>query len=392
MATRISANDLTLACEFIFKSTSVGKWNKPHWQAAAMAMAWFIRELPGSPVLLNRVLRLMESHTDAAVAMSEATNLIRAQSLDASILSAVPPVPSTSTQAHPGTGRSLEEVLEEDLEDLGLDASPIPSGQPAATASSLEGNDDDGAADTAKPGRTIPVALAAAPAATTSVRVPPAPAAIGGGVAAACGVAVANKRKVAPVHKTPPDVHKTPVCPYLWKRMLCRRPNCQFRHPDLCAASSCVPSRAPDCNRFHGRYKEERDGNQTIMVKKNKKAAAAANKSSKKPAQGNVRRGGPPHNRSSSGRANNRRFPPSSAPRRESGAAPAGGGNLQEMQRELETTIRRLNAATTSPLGYSYADAVRSSARAQPKSFAAVFATALESALETAGLRLTSAC
>ncbi len=118
MTARISIDDLALAREFVFKSTNTGKWNKPHWQAAASAMAWFIRELPGSPLLMNRVLRLMGNHSDAAIALSEATNLIRAQSLDASILNTDP---STSTQA---TGRSLEEVLEEDLEEM--DASPIP--------------------------------------------------------------------------------------------------------------------------------------------------------------------------------------------------------------------------------------------------------------------------
>ncbi len=113
----ISANDLNLAREFIFRSTNTGKWNRLHWQAAAAAMAWFIRELPGSPLLMNRALKLMTGHSDAAIAMSEATNLIRAQSLDASILNTnTNASPLTPTQAPPLSGRSLEEVLEEDLD------------------------------------------------------------------------------------------------------------------------------------------------------------------------------------------------------------------------------------------------------------------------------------
>ncbi len=318
MTARVTSDDLALAREFIFKSPNTGKWNKPHWQAAAFAMAWFIRELPGSPLLMNRVLKLMGNHPDATIAMSEATSLIRAQSLDASILNAGPP---TSTQAPPG--RSLEEVLEEDLD---LNESPITSGQPAPAAGNRHSADDgslgihgggggdgdggdDGGADLHTPGRTPPPTFTPTPA--------PAAVRAAAGVAAAAVRGAANEQVSCPhVHKTIPDVHKTaqkiPVCKYLWRRMLCRRPACAYRHPDLCASPACIPTRAPDCVKFHGRYKEDKEDEDNA----NKKGSNPAKRSSRRPAQGNGRRGGPPQNRSSSGRSNNRRFPPSSAPRR----------------------------------------------------------------------------
>ncbi len=262
MAARTSPEDLNLAREFIFKSTNIGKWNKPHLQAAASAMAWFIRELPGSPLLMNRLLRILGNHSDAAAAMSEATNLIRAQSLDASILNA-DVYPPTSTQAPRGAGRSLEEVLEEDLD---LDASPIPPGQPAAAVNDRDGSKvvTNGVATAAVDGNRTEQGRTAS---TTFTPAPAAVAAAGTGVAAA-GVAAAAagdppaKRVLDPrVHKTIPDVHKTekktPVCSYLWRRMLCRRSDCKSRHPELCANRTCLPVRSPDCNKFHGHFRAE---------------------------------------------------------------------------------------------------------------------------------------
>ncbi len=84
--------DVALASDFIFKSPNKGKWNKPHWQATATTMVWFIRELPRSPLLMNRVLKIMTSHQDPATASADSMNLIRAQSgLEASVLSTSPP-------------------------------------------------------------------------------------------------------------------------------------------------------------------------------------------------------------------------------------------------------------------------------------------------------------
>ena len=57
-----------------------------------------------------------------------------------------------------------------------------------------------------------------------------------------------------------PDDYKTkekdkiPVCSYLWRRMLCRRPKCWARHPDLCANNAGLPSRNPNCDKFHGQF------------------------------------------------------------------------------------------------------------------------------------------
>ncbi len=182
--------------------------------------------------------------------------------------------------------------------------------------------------------------------------------------------------------------------------MLCRKADCAYRHPDLCADPACIPNRAPDCAKFHGRYKEESSNSANVTaVGKAKKGKKSTKRTSLEPAQGNGRRGAPPPNRPSTARSNNRRFPSSSAPR---GAHPAAATTLNKstrkelsgMKREL-ASIRQLGpnlSLAAPPVGSLYSDVVKASARApQLGTFAAVFATALESALGSAGLRLASA-
>ncbi len=182
--------------------------------------------------------------------------------------------------------------------------------------------------------------------------------------------------------------------------MLCRRPACAYRHPDLCASPTCIPTRAPDCVKFHGRFKEDKEDKDSNA---DKKGSNPAKTSSHRPAQGNGRRGGPPQNRISSGRSNNRRFPSSSAPRR--GVCPllhnASRRELHKMRKEL-ASIKRLSIRPSPPVlpsmgsshgsSFSYSDAVKSSGRAPPQlnSFATVFSAALETALGTAGLMLST--
>ncbi len=177
--------------------------------------------------------------------------------------------------------------------------------------------------------------------------------------------------------------------------MLCRKPGCAFRHPDLCANPACIPTRAPGCAKFHGRFKEDKEdtAHKTNTVR-TKKDNNPAKKSSQRPAQGHGRRGGPPQNRNSSGRSNSRRFPPSSAP--PLGGAPGRSTSereLQELKKEL-ASLRNLSLGPRPPhMGnnYSYSDAVKSSVPAPPlNSFAVVFAAALEKALSNAGLQLAA--
>ena len=190
-------------------------------------MAWFIHELPSSPVLLNRVLKLMGNHSDTALALSEATNLIRAQSLDASILN-----------ANPDAGR----LLEEDLEDL--DASPITSGQPDATAGHLASANSDifrdcdsDAGVLCAPGRTPPPITAPAPAALVAAAAAGGAAAGDVGAVAAAGDATKKDTdaNLAHLHKMTPNVHitaqKNQACKYLLRRMLRRKPGCVIRLP-----------------------------------------------------------------------------------------------------------------------------------------------------------------
>lgn len=201
------------------------------------------------------------------------------------------------------------------------------------------------------------------------------------------------------VHKTPPDVHKTPpVCKYLWKRMLCRKLDCQLLHPDLCTDRSCIPNRRPDCDRFHGRYRAEAvDGNGTD--------GAVAKKKPKKQDQGNGRRGVPPPHPRSKGRSNNSNNTPSSA-RHGKGKWSSGNSNksrnrasmdLDRSKRELENLKRsKLNPT---PLSYmTCATPAMSGNAARPSgpaphlgSFATALATALEAALSTSGLRMAYA-
>ncbi len=398
----ISANDLNLAREFIFRSTNTGKWNKPHWQAAAAAMAWFIRELPGSPLLMNRALKLMTGHSDAAIAMSEATNLIRAQSLDASILNTNTNASSlTPTQAPPLSGRSLEEVLEEDLD---LDASLITSGQSATDSRVGTGMSAAAAAaaNFSKQGRTAPTTFAPAPAAVAAA----AGASVAAGAVAAAAAAAAGDTSAARttnphVHKTIPDVHKThkktPVCSYLWRRMLCRRSNCKSRHPELCGSSACLPIRSPDCDKFHGHFRAEKED----KPHSSSSSRPGGNGCKFRSNQGNGVRGVLPPTSRFSSRTNNSSI---------TARPPTKGDNRKELEksrRELERTMGELRCikGTLGTLGSlrpvpvqafprpsnptsgnTYSAAVKSGQGQHRYSFAEIIAAAVQSALVSAGI------
>ncbi len=210
--------------------------------------------------------------------------------------------------------RSSSRLLDLERLDGGVPGQQVDSLRPAVpSAVSSDGDEDeDSDDDLHASGRTPPLTFTTPTPAPAAVR-----AAADTGVAAAAVRRAANKQVSDPrVHKMVTDVQKkaqkTPVCKYLWRRMLCRRPACAYRHPDLCASPTCIPTRAPNCVKFHGTYKEDKEKDSNA----DKRGSNPAKRSSQRPAQGNGRRGGPPQNRSSSGRSNNRRFPPSSAPRR----------------------------------------------------------------------------
>ncbi len=325
-------------------------------------------------------------------------NLIRAQTLDVSILEAgdVPPLmASTQTVGETVVGAAAG--------GRGTGGAAAATGTAAAAASVWDEDEGEEESDL-RPGDAADIGaagVAAAAAASAAVGAAGAAAAVATGPPAGPVAAAAATAAAAHPHKTP----TTAVCPYLWRRMLCRRADCEYSHPDLCAASTCVPTRAPNCAKFHGRYKEDKGvSGPTAAAKrqgnKTKKSMNVTKKRIQEPAQGNGRRGALPPNHTSSARSNNRRFPPTSAPPR--GPQPTESHldksrrELAEVKREL-ATIRKLGLAPNAahlaampPMGSKYSDVA--SARALPlSSFAAVFATALESALGSAGLRLASA-
>ncbi len=406
------ADDFRLAHEYIYMSPSTAKWNKPHYQAAAAAMAWLLRELPGTPLLMRKVLSILQSDGDPVIAREEATNLIRAQhGLSASLLDPRGP-PHTSTQNPRGQG------VEDELDELDeLDESHIVDGM--GTNGVMLATTGTGTAA----GRTLHAVSARATAAAPA----PAAAAAGGDdrgaadeedgdcVAAAAAVGAAGPaaaRAAATAIKNPPRSQignprrsqnekkksSASVCSYLWKRMLCRRANCESSHPDLCANDDCRPKRRPDCPKFHGSFKLERD---------KPKPASEASGGRNKPNQGNGQRGVVPPTRPYSSRNNN-----SSNHNRANARAPKGGSNrrmptdprkaLEETRRELRVlkgTLGNIVAGSTrghAPSSSSsgnnsrtYCDVAKSGHAQQLSSFASVFATALESAMSSAGLRLT---
>ena len=393
---RITAADLSHACDFVRNSPGVSKWTKPQIMSAADGMAWLLRELPGSPGLLAKLMDLLHGHPDPVIAIGDVANLVRAQTLDCNILEEedVPPLlmpggggaaaaaAATAGAGHVGVGSATAAAAA--AATLAISATTVP-----ATAAAVVGELAQQGGDAAAAAAAAAGAAAAAPAAAAVAVGAPA---AGAGAAAAAAAAAAHPRK-------PP---KTTVCAYLWRRMLCRKANCEYLHPDLCADRACMPIRNPDCGKFHGRFKEDKEEKGKKSVKTNKsKSSTTAKKDPNRTNQGNGRRGAPPPNSSSGPRSNNRRFPPSTANRRSSKQ------ELEETRRrELEglkrdiASLKRFGMGAPSrhltppTMGDSYSDVVRSSARAQHRgsSFAQAFATALEAALGNAGLTLASTC
>ncbi len=395
---RITAADLTHACDFVRNAPGVSKWTKPQIMSAADGMAWLLRELPGSPGLLARLTDLLRGHPDPVIAIGDVANLVRAQTLDCNILEAedVPPLRAAAAaaaaagEAHGGVGTAAA-----------LAASTINSAAAAAAATAGTGAEDEEEEalrrDGAAAGTAASGAAAAAPGAAAAAV---GAAAAGAARAAAAAATTTTTTTTAHPHKPP----KTTVCPYLWKRMLCRKANCEYLHPDLCADRACIPLRNPNCGKFHGRFKEDKErSREAVKTSRSKNSATAAKKGPTRTNQGNGRRGAPPPNSSSGARSNNRNFPPTSASRRSSRPG------LEESRRELEelkrdiASLRRLGLDAPSRhfppppapiVGGSYSDVVKSSAHVQHRSnsFAKAFATALETALSSAGLTLASTC
>ncbi len=142
--------------------------------------------------------------------------------------------------------------------------------------------------------------------------------------------------------------------------MLSQRPSCQYRHPDLCAASTCVPHRAPSCVLFHGRYKEDQDddANKASMGNNEEKGNNIAKMSSQKHAQGNGRRGGPPPQPQLRRQVQQQVIPLLIRPTLGGSASSLNGSRkeLQEMKREL-ASIKKLPLSHTPHLTKELASA-----------------------------------
>ncbi len=393
--------DLKLAREFLARGGPAGhisKWTKDKYVSAAEGLALIIREVSGGPRVLKALENLAEhGHADPSVAMNIAVAALRR----------MPPLdistgPAATSSQQPGAkgvmlGPNLSSVGMGDEGDANDDHRMLASGGAAHDG----GGEDDGDEDNEE-GRTH---SSSAPKHNSAPYMPVAAAVAAGGGADAVvvpgGVGSAHKSLSA----TGESISK--VCPYLWKRMLCRRLSCRFLHPELCANPNCVPNRDPNCAKFHGRFRGE-NGENRSRGELNK-----SNKTTKKHVQGNARRGAAaPHRGTTSKRKEeNRRRETSSKVKRRPGRSTSVNSvneDLLRSRRELaaakeELVLLRMKevtapyaqqpiigatatnaCGTNHPMGRDCAPVQRRS------SFAMVFAEALERALSSAGLHLTA--
>ncbi len=295
---RITAVDLSHAHDYVRNAPSISKWTKPQIVSAADGMAWLLRELPGSPKLLARLLDLVHGHPDPVIAMGDVANLVRAQSLDSSILEAedAPPLMASTQRAaaaaEASAGGGGAAAATGAATAVAATAAATTTTAPAARGAE-DGEEEEGR-------RIVGAAHAAAgggAAAAAAVAAPVMGATATAGTASTGATGAAHLLHQPHPYATRRSPKKTTVCSYLWKRMLCRRHNCEYSHPDLCADSACIPTRAPNCAKFHGRYKMDKGGpglggGQSSSRKK--KTVTMAKNDFQGLAQGNGRRGAPP--------------------------------------------------------------------------------------------------
>ncbi len=319
----VLADDIVLARDYV---AGVGnhKWNKPELQAAAAAMAWIIREIPGSPVMIRAMVDMLGK--DPTNGLNKATALLRAQQglhgdLGAVLDEAGEPISSTQRPGGAGLALSWADVS----------ASQIPSAQGDDTGTSTKGDGDGGGTNTNSVGKVSDRSSFSDHSLATPVQFPNGPhtgAAVGGrgevvdavangssvtgvggvgGVVAAGDVGTNRRVGEAPLNGAPAPV-RTPwrprVCNRVWKGKICKSNGCRFAHPNPCDSSRCSGGPTAGCKAFHPRV----GGVETSVVLGNGKGSARRGGT----APNRNRKGRPDSNsgRSSSSYSNNNRRTP----------------------------------------------------------------------------------
>ncbi len=261
----VLADDVVLARDYV---AGVGnhKWNKPELQAAAAAMAWIIRELPGSPMMIKAMVDVLGK--DPANGLDKATALLRAQQGLHGDLGAGPDGSGdllSSTQKPGGTSMSWADIS----------ASQIPSAQGDGSSISSRkhrGGDDSNVDSSGKVSGNSSISDHSLAAPVQLPRGPHDGVAVGGGgevvdaVANGAGVARVNGVGVvgvvgderadrrageASLHRM--QARRPRVCNRIWKGKDCHRvgSGCPHSHPTICGDDDCANGPRPNCHSFH---------------------------------------------------------------------------------------------------------------------------------------------
>ncbi len=308
----VLADDIVLAQDYV-AGTGGHKWNKPELQAAAAAMAWFIRELPGSPILFRALVNLVTTATaDPTTGLDKATALLQAQrGLHGGDEGGEEDAPLSSTQRPNGNGLSWADIS----------ASQIPSaqGSTSGTSSGTSSFDGGGPSGSDPKGKVSDLGSINDPSLAAPVQLPHGPhngalddVGRGGevvdvivnvpGVAQVGGVdGGAVDRNGTAASQRDSFQWRPRVCNQVWKGKTCknRSSGCRYAHPTPCSRDSCVPNPTSGCRAFHPRVR----GNGKGSVCKGGTAPKGNPRgpSNKPPSRGNR----PIHNKSSNSGSNN---------------------------------------------------------------------------------------
>ncbi len=295
----VLVDDIVLARDYV-AGTGNHKWNKPELQAAAAAMAWIIRELPGSPLLFRAVVDMVGS--DPTKGLDKATALLRAQrGLHGGDLDGTPDGgPLSSTQKQDGTGLSWADIS----------ASQIPSAQgdgDSIVSKNSSNSSNNGGIGSASPnGKVSDRNSSSALSLAASVQLLHGPhtgagvvgdgdevvdvGANGSGVARVTGVGRvgdASKNDAASGGNT--SSWRPRVCNQVWKGRTCknRTNGCKYAHPTPCANDRCITSPSAGCRAFHPPHKGKGNGRGSV-----RKGGDAPKGKGSNPNRPNARRNG----------------------------------------------------------------------------------------------------
>ena len=296
----VTPEDLAAASELLATGTAglcKKEWTKPRLLSAAVALRWFIRELPGGPKLLHRAADLAKSgHGGENLRMIRAAKAVAVQDgVDASLYQptqAAEDPAATSTQTPmglSGSGMGLNvSVINCDRGGSGttgsswatdISVSQIPPGQGAATggdgskedeAHNCSSSNSDKVSDHSSRSDSRLSCSAPLTLPTDGKGVE------GGGnigaVAKCSGVAqgldvedqgtnMKGKQKVPrSMHKilNSTSVWRPRVCNKVWKGGDCpnRNNGCRFTHPTPCSNKRCASRPSNGCRAFHPRLDE----------------------------------------------------------------------------------------------------------------------------------------